>query len=150
MSVAAGGSMLLQILLEAIVMSLVGFAVLRLLKQKKAKAESAEAAAAARLGPWPVDPSRIATRDELIRAFEYLALLRLGESARATHHRAIADRLGTTADRALAATELAELYESARYDPTVLDLPSSAWPVARRDLCLLSGKATPAHAGGAG
>src|SRR5262249_23562530 len=30
------------------------------------------------LGPWPVAPSAIANRDDLVRAFEYLAVLRLG------------------------------------------------------------------------
>ena len=36
--------------------------------------------------------ARVADREELIRAFEYLSLLRLGEPARHWHHRAIAAR----------------------------------------------------------
>ena len=46
------------------------------------------------LGPWPVQPSAVRTRDELIRAFEYLSVLRLGPAARHWHHWAIASALG--------------------------------------------------------
>ena len=49
-----------------------------------------------KLGPWPVDPQRIRTREELVRAFEYLALLSLGPDARNRHHRDLAQRLGST------------------------------------------------------
>src|SRR5262249_47515570 len=68
-------------------------------------ARATEAAARRGLGPWPIDPGRVATRADLIRAFEYLSLLHCGERARAWHHRAIADCLGGTeaARRAAAA-----------------------------------------------
>src|SRR5262249_26264590 len=47
-----------------------------------------------RLGPWPVNPSAVRTREELVRAFDYLSLLLLGSDARHWNHRQIADRLG--------------------------------------------------------
>ena len=82
------------------------------------------------LGPWPLDPARVATRAELIQAFEYLSLLHCGEPARAWHHRAIADCLGgNEAGRRDAAAQLAELYEQARYAPTSGDEPD--WSAAR-------------------
>jgi hypothetical protein len=45
-------------------------------------------------GPWPVDPARIASRGEVVEAFEYLALLVLGPAARARNHRVLAEQLG--------------------------------------------------------
>jgi len=93
-------------------------------------------------GPWPVNPAHVATRAELIQAFEYLSLLRLGPEARSWNHRAIAANLGGQDgedDRCrLAATELASVYERARYAPASDPLPADALASARRDLCLLA------------
>jgi hypothetical protein len=90
------------------------------------------------LGPWPLDPARVASREELIRAFEYLSLLRCGEPARTWHHRAIAERLGgTEAERRAAAERLATLYEHARYTPVTGGEPD--WSAAREPLTLLAG-----------
>jgi hypothetical protein len=87
-----------------------------------------------RLGPWPVAPAAVASRADLIRAFEYLALLLLGREARSWNHRDIATRLGSAeADR------LATLYEQARYAPNAEPLPEEAVAEFRRDLCLLAG-----------
>jgi hypothetical protein len=92
------------------------------------------------LGPWPLDPSRVSNRAELIRAFEYLSLLRCGEKARSWHHRAIAAGLGgTEAARRAAAERLAELYEHARYAPQAETLPDRAFVDARRHLTDLAG-----------
>jgi hypothetical protein len=96
------------------------------------------------LGPWPVDPSKVATRGELIQAFEYLALLQLGQEARSWNHLDIADGLGgeaepETAPRRRAAEGLAALYEQARYAPAADPLPEGELAAARRDLCLLAG-----------
>src|SRR5262249_26886429 len=44
--------------------------------------QPATATVAAGLGPWPVDPALVATRAELVQAFDYLALLMLGPPAR--------------------------------------------------------------------
>jgi hypothetical protein len=80
----------------------------------------------------------VATRQELIQAFEYLSLLRCGEPARAWHHHAIADRLGgTEAERREAAERLAALYEQARYAPAAGTEPD--WSAARGPLTTLAG-----------
>jgi len=97
-------------------------------------------------GPWPVNPADLATRADLIRAFEYLSLLQLGRAARTWNHRAIAAGLGGQDGcddrRRLAADELAFLYEKARYAPTTDPFPAAALASARRDLCLLAGVAS--------
>jgi hypothetical protein len=94
-----------------------------------------------RLGPWPVRPAAVATRADLVRAFDYLALLSLGPVARAWNHLEIAARLGADAPAARreAADRLALLYEQARYAPPDEPLPEAALAAARRHLCLLAG-----------
>jgi hypothetical protein len=96
-------------------------------------------------GPWPVNPATIATRAELIQAFEYLSMLRLGPNARSWNHRAIAAQLGepegASGTSRQAADDLASLYERARYAPLADSLPTDALASARRDLCLLAGMA---------
>jgi hypothetical protein len=96
------------------------------------------------LGPWPVNPAGVSTRAELVQAFEYLALLRLGQEARVWNHRDIACRLSpeeAEGARRSAAEELATLYEQARYTPDDEPLSPPALDAARRDLCLLAGVA---------
>jgi hypothetical protein len=96
-----------------------------------------------RLGPWPVQPALVRTREELVRAFEYLSLLRLGKAARNWNHRQIGDRLGgeksAQTESGEAAARLATVYEHARYAPLADELPDRELEVARRDLCLLAG-----------
>jgi hypothetical protein len=96
-----------------------------------------------RLGPWPVSPAAVQTRDELVRAFEYLALLLLGPVARSWNHRLIADRMAGTGSapsrKAEAAERLAGLYERARYAPADEILREPALRVARQDLSFLAG-----------
>jgi hypothetical protein len=95
----------------------------------------------AKLGPWPVDPGAVASRDDVVHAFEYLALLRLGIGARTANHLAVAARLGAAesdAARRGAAAELARLYERARYEPGIVSLDESQIAAARRDLKLLA------------
>ncbi len=95
-----------------------------------------------RLGPWPVRPEQVRTREELVRAFEYLALLLLGRSARNCNHREIAAWLGEGgAERHGAAERLAALYEQARYAPPDEALPEAEVAAARADLTLLAGVA---------
>ncbi len=96
-----------------------------------------------RLGPWPVDPASVATREQLIRGFEYLAVLVLGRPARHRNHLEIAQDLpGATADpeqRRRAADELAAIYEQARYAPGNEPLDEIQLTAARRGLTLLAG-----------
>lgn len=95
-----------------------------------------------RLGPWPVDPASVASREDLVRAFEYLSLLCCGPAARTWNHREIAARLGgNDTERARAATDLATVYERARYAPARESLSETTLAAARRDLCLLAGVA---------
>jgi hypothetical protein len=95
-----------------------------------------------RLGPWPVRPEAVGTRDELVRAFEYLALLRLGPVARNRNHRDIAAGLGAEDEaRRPAAERLAGLYEQARYAPPDEALPDADLADARAALSLLAGVA---------
>jgi hypothetical protein len=95
-----------------------------------------------RLGPWPVRPDAVRTRDDLVRAFEYLALLRFGLAARSQNHREIADSLAEYESHHRAAAErLAGLYEQARYAPPDEALPDAELAAARADLSLLAGVA---------
>jgi hypothetical protein len=110
------------------------------------RAVGSDTLSAWRLGPWPVDPALVGTREDLIRAFEYLSLLVLGPAARSWNHRVIATRLGNRPDdldldRRRAAEHLATLYERARYAPPADLLPEGEVRDARRDLCLLAGVA---------
>jgi hypothetical protein len=101
--------------------------------------------AAWKLGPWPVRPGEVETRGDLVRAFEYLALLSLGQAARTCHHLELARRIGEQpaldADRRRdAARDLAEVYEQARYTPDDEPLPDELLVRARRELCYLAGE----------
>jgi hypothetical protein len=140
-SVAGGGLALVQILLIVAVFVVVAVLVWKLLGRSRRQEPQV---ALATLGHWPVDPSRISTREQLVQAFEYLALLLLGRPARTANHRAIADSLGTTPETGQAADQLASLYEKARYDPVLGELPPADLTAARRDLLLLAGRRAPA------
>jgi hypothetical protein len=99
-----------------------------------------------RLGPWPVNPARVATREELIRAFEFLSLLLLGPEARTWNHLDLAAGMGAEAPASLrdprqAANRLAALYEQARYAPEEEPWSAETLAEARRDLCSLAGVA---------
>jgi hypothetical protein len=91
--------------------------------------------AAAGLGPWPVDPRNIATRAELVLAFDYLALLRIGPQARPWNHNAVARSLAIPA-----AAQLAVLYEQARYTEGAATLPLAERDRARCALAELAGE----------
>jgi hypothetical protein len=110
------------------------------------RARAGAAAGPGDLGAWPVPPGAVATRDELVRAFEYLALQRLGPDARSRHHLDLADRLGAGGEdgraRRQAAGHLARLYEQARYAPEDEPLAAADLAAARRDLCFLAGVAS--------
>jgi len=99
-----------------------------------------------RLGPWPVRPSGVQTRGDVVKAFEHLALLLLGRQISTSHHLDIAGELGQSPDdptgrRKNAAQELALLYEHARYAPPDEQLSEDELAAARRDLGFLAGGA---------
>jgi hypothetical protein len=105
-------------------------------RQRQAKARQTRAAR----GAWPVLPNAVRTREDLIRAFEYLSVLRLGDEVRSWNHRAIAAELGgAEAERRRAADVLAAVYEQARYAPADGPLAEAALAAARRELSLLAG-----------
>ncbi len=95
-----------------------------------------------RLGPWPVAPEAVSSREDLVRAFEYLSLLRFGRRANSWHHRDVAAHLGEQdISHRRAADELASAYERARYAPEREPLDADVLAAARRDLRLLAGVA---------
>jgi hypothetical protein len=101
-----------------------------------------------RLGAWPVAPGAVSTRADLVRAFEYLAMLCLGRAAVTCHHLELAARLGSQPAREPdrrqhAAHHLAHLYEQARYTPDDEALPPHEMETARRELCYLAGVSAP-------
>jgi len=94
------------------------------------------------IGPWPVDPMNVRTREELVKAFDYLALRSCGTPARLWHHREVANRLGAKdAIRRQTAANLAETYAHARYAPPAEPLEEPTAVRARHDLCALAGEA---------
>jgi hypothetical protein len=92
------------------------------------------------LGPWPVDPHRLASRQDVVVAFEHLSVLICGPVARTWTHTTIAAALS---ELALAEPErammLARLYELARYTPVEEPLTTAELAEARRLVCRLAG-----------
>jgi hypothetical protein len=111
----------------------------------RAQWQKLAARAKSRLGPWPVDPTRVHTREQLIQAYEYLALTQLGLMVRSWNHLAIAKGLGDPADQSQqnAALALGNAYEHARYAPVEEALPPDVYAEARRCLSLLAGVTRP-------
>ena len=80
------------------------------------------------------------TRQDVVRAFEYLSLLKLGPVAQSRNHLDLAAELGEPEiEHRNAAERLAALYEKARYTPTDEALSADALATARRELCYLAG-----------
>ena len=92
-----------------------------------------------KLGPWPVAPGAVGTRQDLVRAFEYLSLLKLGPAAQSRNHHDLAAELGEPEEHRAAAGRLAVLYEKARYTPPEETLSEDALSSARRELSFLAG-----------
>jgi hypothetical protein len=94
----------------------------------------------AALGPWPIRPEEVATRTELVRAFDYLALWSLGLRAKSWNHQAIArhwsERSPACGDFASA---LAIQYEQARYTDGAEELPVLERDLVRKSLLALKG-----------
>jgi hypothetical protein len=66
----------------------------------------------------PIDAQAIATREDVVRAFDSLSVNKCGPEAANWNHRQIAHELGTKLpDRHDAVDRLAGLYEKARYAP---------------------------------
>ncbi len=134
----AGGSWLPVILFIAF--AVIGLILWKFWPMIKNRGESPAAQAVRSLGNWPVDPRTIATREELVRAFEYLSILLCGDAARVWNHLTIARALRKQIPASdLVADELAKLYELARYTPASEAMSPSSLADARRCLCHLAG-----------
>lgn len=86
-------------------------------------------------------PAEIQTRTELRRAFDLLALSRLGEKARPWNHRQIAGQLGDSDPSRRAAQAFAQLYEIARYTPGDERLSADERAAVHKSLAALTGAA---------
>ncbi|MSQ97106.1 MAG: hypothetical protein EXR98_21485 [Gemmataceae bacterium] len=87
------------------------------------------------LGPWPVRPEAVATRAELILAFDYLALWSLGLAVKSWNHRAVAGRWREQAPSLAALARVLEsLYEEARYTEGIEALSEVEREEARHSL----------------
>lgn len=129
----AGGFLLL--------LGIFGAAAWLILQTRGLRDFSGSATPARRLGPWPVSPDTVATRGEVVLAFEYLARKVLGLPAETSHHRAVARQLAaraTSAQQARAADDLAALYEHARYTPPTESLSPEELARVRQALRLLA------------
>ena len=92
------------------------------------------------LGPWPVDPHHLRTRQDVVIAFEHLSVLLCGEVAKTWTHTTIAAALSEVALAEPArAMMLARLYELARYTPVDEPLTTAELAEARRLVCRLAG-----------
>jgi hypothetical protein len=136
-----GGDGILTAILIFGVVIIVGYLARRLLVQPM---NSRKSAMGFDPGSWPVDPNRIRTGQELIQAFDHLALRTSGTPARHWHHHTVAKQF-EAADRSreTAAQRLASIYEQARYAPPQETLAESQIDLARKDLCALAGVAKP-------
>jgi hypothetical protein len=105
----------------------------RLLRWGKRKAPADEARPD--LGPWPVRPEAVATRADLVRAFDYLALWTLGLAVASWNHHAVVHRWCEKSPAcAETAQALALLYEQARYTAGTKTLTDAEHALARRSL----------------
>jgi hypothetical protein len=134
-----------NVIIGALLVVLVGVVAWVLLSKLKG-GQDAKGGDAWMLGAWPVQPSMVRTRGDIVKAFEYLAVLVLGATARTQHHLELAEELGQQAPtqdarRAEAARALARLYEIARYTPETETLPADDLAAARRELSFLAGAA---------
>ncbi len=92
------------------------------------------------VGAWPIDPRAISTREDIVKAFEYLSVLICGMGAKTWTHSTIADELtALAATNGETAMKLARLYELARYAPLDEPLTRAEIIEARRLACDLAG-----------
>jgi hypothetical protein len=144
-SISVGGADgLFNVLIVLLVVIGAGLVTWKLMSLKHAQADNS--GNGWKLGAWPVHPSAVRTRADLVKAFEYLAVLLLGPRAQNQHHLELAEELGrqsTLADprRSEAARSLAHLYEIARYTPAEESLADDELAEARSELSFLAGAA---------
>lgn len=91
-----------------------------------------------------IDPNRPLSRDDFLRAFEQLALAKLGPQVRTWNHIAASHDLETATGQAAACRELGRLYERARYAPLEVPLSETDRTEASRLLAQAAAGASPA------
>jgi hypothetical protein len=97
---------------------------------------------AASISARRLDLSSLRSREDLIRAFEQLSLVKLGSAARSWNHLHLAAGLGGNENgRRRLADHLAFLYEQARYAPGDGCVSPDALQIAHRELAILAGVA---------
>jgi hypothetical protein len=131
-----GGSWFPVVVLAIIVLAIVLWMVL-----KNLRTETPELVVIPHgLGPWPIDPRRINTREDVVKAFEYLSVLICGMVAKNWTHNTIAGALADLATtHGETAVMLARLYELARYAPLDEPLSRDELMEARELVCGLAG-----------
>lgn len=112
--------------------ALIAFGLWRMIRRKT---DALTAAEARELALAPLE--KIDSRRQLIRAVDQLAVLRCGTSARTWNHRMVARRLPRGEGERLAAGELADAYEWARYSPESGEPSAEFLAAARRHLAAL-------------
>jgi hypothetical protein len=90
-----------------------------------------------------IDPLTIATRQDVVRAFESLSLSKCGQEAVNWHHRQIATAIGSKEPgHQQAVDQLAVLYEKARYAPANEQFSETDIAAARVQVCQIAGVPT--------
>jgi hypothetical protein len=144
-SISVGGADgLINVVIVLLVVIAAGVVTWKLMSWKHGQAD--KAGKSWQLGAWPVQPSAVRTRADLVKAFEYLAVLVLGAKAQSQHHLELAEELGRQSSspdprRSEAARSLAHLYEIARYTPAEESLADDELAEARSELSFLAGAA---------
>jgi len=89
---------------------------------------------------WPVDPSNITSRAEVVKTFEYFSARVFGEDACHWHHHEIAGRIGQRGpEQREAAGGVAAVYEKARYAPLDESLTATEINAFRHGITHLAG-----------
>jgi hypothetical protein len=126
-----------------VIAGIAGALFLALLLFRRWKFDQARRMAQGAGGPDGIDFDAIRTREELVQAFDHVSLDQIGDEARTWNHRVIADQFAEVKPaQAAPATELAGLYERARYAPVDEDLSAGDFADARRDLRVIAGDRT--------
>jgi hypothetical protein len=130
------GSWTPLVFLGLIVLAIVLWVLVKRLRETQAEL----AVVSGGLGPWPIDPRAINTREDVVKAFEYLSVLICGPSAKNWTHGTIAEALTDLAvTHGETAMMLARLYELARYAPLDEPLSRNDLIEARELVCDLAG-----------
>ncbi len=134
------GGMQVPWLLALVLMAMIAGALLWWKWEAIFPPRDAAALLAGGVGAWPIDPREINTRDDIVKAFEYLSVLICGAGAKTWTHSTIADELSALArTHGDTAVKLARLYELARYAPLDEPLTRAEILEARRLACDLAG-----------